>query len=336
MGDVLLAIESSCDDTGAAVFVDGELRSNVVQSQMVHQKYGGVVPEVASREHLKAIVPVVTEALSKAELRAQDVNAVACTRGPGLLGALMVGYSFAKSFAASQGIPLINVDHMRAHILAHLIEEPKPNFPFLCLTVSGGHTQLVIVRDAFTFECIGQTLDDAAGEAFDKTGKMLGLPYPAGPAIDRLAKDGRPVFNFAKAKVDAFDFSFSGFKTSVLYFLRDKRSADPDFIQTHLSDLCASIQTNIVSVLMERLKEAAQHHGITEIAVAGGVSANSELRNQLSVLASQNGWNSYVPKIAFCTDNAAMIGITGYIDWKEGHQSTFDMAPDPRLTYATH
>lgn len=332
---ILLAIESSCDDTGAAVFRDGELVSNVVQSQLIHTAYGGVVPEVASRQHLKAILPVVQEALHQANARPKDLTAIAATRGPGLMGALMVGYGFGKALAASLEIPLINVDHMKAHILAHFIEDPKPAFPFICLTVSGGHTQLVRVNSPSDFELLGSTIDDAAGEAFDKTGKLLDLPYPAGPHIDRLGRQGSAQYSFSKAQVDGLDFSFSGFKTSVLYFLQKRRSEDADFVKKNLEDLCASIQDNIVSVLLAKLKTAAEASGLTRLAVAGGVSANSHLRSELKKMAEANGFETFIPKLAYCTDNAAMIGMAGYFKWLDGDTAPLDQAPDPRLRYAT-
>ena len=331
MPDHLLAIESSCDDTGAAVFTNGQLASNVVFSQLVHELYGGVVPEVASRRHLEAILPVVKKALQEASVDKSDLTAIACTRGPGLMGSLMVGYTFAKSLAKALGLPLISVDHMKAHILAHFIEEPKPAFPFLCLTVSGGHTQLVIVRGFDHFELVGSTLDDAAGEAFDKTGKLLGLPYPAGPHVDREAQQGSPIFSFSTANIPGHDFSFSGFKTSVLYFLREQIAKNENFVAENLANLCASIQDNIVQTLVDKCLVALQQYSISTLAVAGGVSANSGLRKALQEEASQLGFELYIPKISYCTDNAAMIGMAGYIDWKNGKFSSFDLAPDPRL-----
>ncbi len=331
MSDFLLAIESSCDDTGAAVFCNDELVSNVVFSQIIHEQYGGVVPEVASRRHLQAILPVVNKALSQAGVDKSQLKAIACTRGPGLMGSLLVGYTFAKALAFALDIPLISIDHMKAHIMAHFIEEPKPAFPFLCLTVSGGHTQLVIVRDYDHFEVVGSTLDDAAGEAFDKTGKLLGLPYPAGPLVDREASNGSAIFEFSTAKIDGLDFSFSGFKTSVLYFLRDQIRQNENFVAENLSDICASIQHNIVEALVSKCLLALEEFSLSTLAVAGGVSANSGLRRQLRNVANERNLELFIPKISYCTDNAAMIGIAGYLEWKRGCPFSYELAPDPRL-----
>lgn len=310
----IISIESSCDDTAAAVLCNDKILSNIVASQAIHQEYGGVVPELASRAHQKNIVPVVHQALAKANIDKSQLSAVAFTRGPGLMGSLLVGTSFAKSLALGLGIPLIEVNHMQAHLLAHFIDEPdfeKPQFPFLGLTISGGHTQIVKVSDYFDLEVIGKTLDDAVGEAFDKCGKMMHLPYPAGPIIDKKAKLGNPdAFKFAKPKVKDLDFSFSGLKTSVLYFLQKKEAENPNFIEENINDLCASFQKTVVDILMDKLEKAVKKTGIKEIAIGGGVSANSGIRDALK---SRKEWETYIPKIEYTTDNAAMIGIVGYL-----------------------
>ncbi len=316
----ILAIESSCDDTAAAVFKDDLILSNVVASQKVHEAYGGVVPELASRAHQQHIVPVIHEAISKANIDKKVLSAIAFTRGPGLMGSLLVGTSFAKSLSLGLGIPLIEVNHLQAHILAHFIKDEtnkkSPNFPFLALTISGGHTQIVKVSAPFDMEVLGETLDDAVGEAFDKTAKILGFPYPGGPLIDAYAKKGRPdAYSFPIPKVEGLNFSFSGLKTSILYFIRDAVKKDPNFIETHKEDLCASIQSTIVTILMEKLKRAVKQTGIKEIAVGGGVSANSGVRKALEEAESQWGWITHIPKIEYCTDNAAMIGIVGYLKY---------------------
>lgn len=326
----ILAIESSCDDTGAAIFKNGMVLSNCIANQEVHRIYGGVIPEVASREHLKHIIPVVDLAFKKANIGKNEVDAVAFTRGPGLMGSLLVGVSFAKSFAMSLGLPLIEVNHMQAHVLAHFAEPPYPGFPFLCLTVSGGHTQIVLVRSHLDMEIIGQTIDDAAGEAFDKTGKILGLDYPAGPLIDRLAQKGQPVFEFPEPNIPELNFSFSGLKTSILYFLKKQVEIDPDFIKNHLEDICASVQDRIVSILIKKLVLASQQTGISEIAIAGGVSANSSLRKALEETGRAMNWNTFIPKFEFCTDNAAMIAVAGYYKFLNGQFSTIDVAPFAR------
>ncbi len=315
---VILAIESSCDDTSAAVVVDGKVFSNCVANQEVHRQYGGVVPEVASRAHQANIVPVVEAAFSQAGVDKTEASAVAFTRGPGLIGSLIVGVSFAKAFALSRRVPLIDVHHMHAHVLAHFAEHPHPEFPFLCLTVSGGHTQIVLVRNYGDMEVLGQTLDDAAGEAFDKTGKLLGLDYPAGPLIDKWAQQGVARFQFPEPRIPGLDFSFSGLKTSFLYFLREHREADPDFIANNMADICASVQSRIVSVLINKLVKAAAQTGIATIALAGGVAANSGLRQALEDKGRQLGWRTFIPKMAYCTDNAAMIGIAGYYKYLAG------------------
>src|SRR5690606_4594221 len=273
---IILGIESSCDETSAAICIDGKIRSNIIANQTIHEKFGGVVPELASRAHQQNIIPAVQQAIQEAKIHKNEIDAVAFTRGPGLLGALLVGTSFAKAFALAQDIPLIEVNHMQAHILAHFIEEPVPKFPFLCLTVSGGHTQLVLVRDYFDMELLGQTLDDAAGEAFDKTAKILGLPYPGGPLIDRYAKEGNATaFTFPEPQVPGLDFSFSGLKTAILYFVQQKQREQSDFLQAHINDICASVQSRIVSILLNKLKRAARETGVNQVAIAGGVSANS-------------------------------------------------------------
>lgn len=329
----LLAIESSCDDTSAAVLIDGKVVANITATQLDHEKYGGVVPEVASRQHNIHIGMVVKEALDKAGIAPGDLHAVGVTQGPGLMGSLVVGVAFAKSLALGLDVPLIGVHHMHAHILAHLIDEPKPEFPFLCLTVSGGHTQLVVIRSYKEMEILGTTIDDAAGEAFDKTGKMLGLPYPAGPHIDRLAALGNPVFTFSKAQMPDFDFSFSGFKTSVLYFLQNQTQKDQDFIKNNLNDLCASIQSTIIDMLTAKLIKAVEATGITRVAIAGGVSANRGLRNKLTELATIHGWDLFIPSFEYCTDNAAMIGINAYFKYLDQNFETQDMTADPRLAF---
>lgn len=323
----ILAIESSCDDTAASVVQDGRVLSNCVANQEVHRLYGGVVPEVASRAHQANIIPVVDLALKKAGVEKNDLSAVAFTRGPGLMGSLVVGTSFAKAFALALDLPLIEVNHMQAHVLAHFAEDPKPEFPFLCLTVSGGHTQIIRVRDFHDMEVIGETLDDAAGEAFDKSGKMLGLGYPAGPLIDRHAREGQARFAFPEPAVPGVNFSFSGLKTAIMYFLRAQVAQNPNFIEEHLADICASIQTSIVTILLKKLRKAARQTGIREIAVAGGVSANSGLRQALEDLGRKEGWRTYIPRFEFCTDNAAMIGVAAYYKFLRGEFCGQDAAP---------
>ena len=326
----ILAIESSCDDTSAAIVRDGAVLSNKTANQEIHQLYGGVVPEAASRAHLVNILPVVEAAINAAGISKTAIDAVAFTRGPGLIGSLIVGVSFAKGFALSRNLPLIEVNHMMAHVLAHFAEDPKPSFPFLCLTVSGGHTQILIVRDYLDMEVIGQTIDDAAGEAFDKTGKMLGLDYPAGPIIDKLAREGQARFDFPEPRIPGLDFSFSGLKTSILYFLKKQVAENPDFIAQNLPDICASVQTRIVSILIHKLSKAAQETGIREVALAGGVSANSALREALLQEGLKKGWNTYIPKFEYCTDNAAMIGITGYYKYLRGEFVGQEVSPVAR------
>ncbi len=311
---IILGIESSCDDTAAAVLVDRHIRSNIVASQDVHREHGGVVPELAARAHLQNIIPVVDQALSKANIDKKEVNAVAYTLGPGLIGSLLVGNSFAKSLAMSLNVPLIEVNHMQAHLLVHFEKSiPNPSFPFIGLTVSGGHTQLVLAKSPNRMEVIGQTLDDAIGEAFDKAGKMIGLPYPAGPHIDKYAQDGEPNISFSMPKVPGLDFSFSGFKTSVLYYLRKQQELDKDYIRNHRNDLCSSVQHILVNILIEKLKKAVIETGIKEIVIGGGVSANSGLRLALS---KQTDWNVFIPPLSFTTDNAAMIAVAGYFKYQ--------------------
>jgi N6-L-threonylcarbamoyladenine synthase len=332
---VILAIESSCDDTSAAIMVNGEIRSNVVATQQVHEQYGGVVPELASRAHQQHLIPVVTAALQKAGIEKADLDAVAFTQGPGLLGSLLVGGMFAKTLALALGKPLIAVNHMRAHILAHFIEAPRPVFPFLCLTVSGGHTQLVIVRSALDMEIIGQTIDDAAGEAFDKTAKLLGLPYPGGPHLDKLAREGNPTrFPFPVGAMPGYDFSFSGLKTSVLYFLKKETAQNPNFIQENLADLCASIQYTIIQTLLRQLRRAAADNGLTQIALAGGVAANSGLRQALQDEAAAQGWQVFIPAFQFCTDNAGMVAMTAHFQYQAGDFADQLVSSDPRLKLA--
>ncbi|MGB5648196.1 tRNA (adenosine(37)-N6)-threonylcarbamoyltransferase complex transferase subunit TsaD [Muriicola sp.] len=321
----LLAIESSCDDTSAAVLLNDSVLSNVVATQKIHEEFGGVVPELASRAHQQNIVPVIDRALAKANIDKNQLSAIAFTRGPGLMGSLLVGTSFAKSMALGLGIPLIEVNHMQAHILAHFITEKgfnKPTFPFLAMTISGGHTQIVLVRNYFDMEILGETLDDAVGEAFDKTAKILGLPYPGGPLVDKLAQIGNPhAFAFPRPKVKGLDFSFSGLKTSILYFIQKEVSKDPNFIAQHKEDICASIQYTIVGILMDKIKKAVKQTGITQVAIGGGVSANSGIRQALKEAEVSLGWTTFIPKFEYCTDNAAMIGIVGYLKYLEGNFS---------------
>ena len=331
---IILAIESSCDETSVAICNNGKITANVIANQTIHENYGGVIPELASRVHQQNIVPVIQQALTDANVDKKELNAVAFTRGPGLLGSLLVGVSFAKSFALALDLPLISVNHMHAHILAHFIDDPMPAFPFLCLTVSGGHTQIVLVKDYFDMEIVGETLDDAAGEAFDKTAKILNLPYPGGPLIDRHAKSGNPLaFKFPEPQIKDLDFSFSGLKTSILYFIRKQEKENPDFISEHLDDICASVQYSIVHILLNKLKKAAQQFGIKEIAIAGGVSANSGLRNGLEKTALDLGWNVYIPAFEYCTDNAAMIAIAGYQKYLNADFVGQDVSPLSRMNF---
>lgn len=330
MRTIILAIESSCDDTSASVIADGTILSNCVANQEIHRRYGGVVPEVASRAHQANIVPVVDAALQQAGITKAELSAIAFTRGPGLIGSLIVGVAFAKGLAMSLDIPLVEVHHMQAHVLAHFAELPKPAFPFLCLTVSGGHTQIIIVKDYLDMEVIGSTIDDAAGEAFDKTGKLLGLDYPAGPHIDRLAREGEARFSFPEPQIPDLDFSFSGLKTSILYFLKKEIKQDPDFIKKNLADICASVQERIISILMNKLKLAATQTGIREVAIAGGVSANSGLRTALENTGRELGWQTYIPAFEYCTDNAAMIAVTGYHKFLKDEFAPMDIRPVAR------
>lgn len=333
MAVTILAIESSCDDTSVAIIRDGYVLSNLIANQDIHMSYGGVVPELASRAHQANIVPVTHQAMLKAGIKAEDIDAVAFTRGPGLLGSLLVGTSFAKGFALAQNIPLIEVNHLQAHVLAHFILKKGknnllPSFPFLCLLVSGGHTRIIVMKSQLEMEVIGNTIDDAAGEAFDKCGKIMGFPYPAGPAIDQLAVEGNiNAFRFSKPHVKGLDFSFSGLKTSFLYFLRDRLKEDPDFIENNKADLCASLQHTIVSILVGKVVNATQQTGISEIGIAGGVSANSGLRNEMKREAEKRNWNLFIPEFRFTTDNAAMIGITGYYKYLRGEFSGHDITP---------
>ncbi len=332
----ILAIESSCDETAAAVCVDGKIVSNYIANQTVHEKYGGVVPELASRAHMQNIVPVIDSALQTAfpqttDHRMQTIDAIAFTQAPGLIGSLLVGTQFAKSLALSLNKPLIAVHHMQAHVLANLIGENRPDFPFLCLTVSGGHTQIVLAKGPLELEVIGQTIDDAAGEAFDKTAKLLGLPYPGGPLIDKYAKSGNPLaFKFAEPQIPALNFSFSGLKTSVLYFLQKQ---EPGFIEQNLTDLCASIQYAIVTILLKKLKKAVQQTQVKQVCIAGGVSANSGLRNGLEELGKKNSWKTFIPKFEYCTDNAAMIAITAYYKYRAGQFSELSVNPTARAEW---
>lgn len=331
---IILAIESSCDETSVAICNDGKITANVVANQTIHENYGGVIPELASRVHQQNIVPAVQQALQQAQIAKDDIDAVAFTRGPGLLGSLLVGVSFAKSFALALGLPLIAVNHMQAHILAHFIDEPRPPFPFLCLTVSGGHTQIVLVKDYFDMEIVGETLDDAAGEAFDKTAKILNLPYPGGPLIDKYAQLGNPeAFKFPIPQIPALNYSFSGFKTAVLYFIRDRQKENPLFIDENLHDICASVQHSIIAILMQKLKKAAKAYQCADIAIAGGVSANSGLRKALYDAQAQMGWNVYIPAFQYCTDNAGMIAIAGYHKFLAGDFTGQEVAPMARMNF---
>lgn len=332
---IILGIESSCDDTAAAVIKDGKILANVIANQAVHEQYGGVVPELASRAHQQNIVPVVEAALKQAGVSKEELSAIAFTNGPGLLGSLLVGSSFAKAFAMGLDIPIIEVNHMQGHVLAHFIEEKDgaknvPNFPFLCLTVSGGHTQIVKITDYFNFEVIGETIDDAAGEAFDKVSKMLELPYPGGPILDKNAQQGNAIYEFPHPRVEGLNFSFSGLKTSVLYFLKKEIANNEKFREENLNDICASVQKTIIDILISKLKKAIKQTGIKEIAIAGGVSANSELRKQINGLEKM-GCNTYIPKFEYCTDNAAMIAITGYYKYLEQDFASQQTVPNARM-----
>ncbi|MFN0293401.1 tRNA (adenosine(37)-N6)-threonylcarbamoyltransferase complex transferase subunit TsaD [Pedobacter helvus] len=331
---IILAIESSCDETSVAICDNGKITANVIANQTIHENYGGVIPELASRVHQQNIVPAVQQALAIAGVDKKQLDGVAFTQGPGLLGSLLVGVSFAKSFALGLGLPLISVNHMQAHILAHFIDDPKPTFPFLCLTVSGGHTQIVLVKDYFEMEIVGETLDDAAGEAFDKTAKILNLPYPGGPLIDKYAKEGNPeAYQFPEPQIQGLNYSFSGFKTAILYFVRDRQQENPNFIATHLADVCASVQHSIVNILLNKLKKAAKQYNCNQIAIAGGVSANSGLRNTLLGLQDTLGWEVFIPKFEYCTDNAAMIAIAGYQKFLQNDFVGQEVAPMARMNF---
>jgi N6-L-threonylcarbamoyladenine synthase len=335
----ILAIESSCDETAAAVCRDGLILSNVIASQKIHEQYGGVVPELASRAHLQAIVPVVDQALQKANVPIDEIDAFAFTQAPGLIGALLVGAEFAKSLALACNKPLIGVHHMQAHVLANLIQVPGktheiPSFPFLCLTVSGGHTQIVLCEDVLKMKVIGHTLDDAAGEAFDKSAKILGLPYPGGPLIDKYAKDGNPKrYQFPEPKIDGLNFSFSGLKTSILYFIRNEKLKNENFINENMADICASVQARIVSILLNKIKLASEETGIKNICIAGGVSANSGLRDAFKKMGLVEGWKTFIPAFEYCTDNAAMIAITGYYKFMSGIVDDLSIVPSARSVF---
>lgn len=330
----LLAIESSCDETSAAIVRDGKVLSNIIATQAVHAQYGGVVPELASRAHMSHIVPVVNAALDKAGCARQELDAVAFTQAPGLIGSLMVGASFAKAYAQALQVPLIAVHHMQAHILAHFIDEPRPEFPFLCLTVSGGHTQIVLCKDYLDMEVLGETQDDAAGEAFDKAAKMLGLPYPGGPLVDKHAKEGDATrFKFSTTSMPGYGFSFSGIKTSVLYFLQKELKKNPEFVKENLSDICASVQHGIIQMLMEKLVQAAKDTGVKHVGIAGGVSANSGLRRTFEETGKQQGWQTYIPAFEYCTDNAAMIGITAWHKFLKKDFSNLNTVPSARAAW---
>ena len=331
---IILAIESSCDDSSAAVIINGKLCSNIVASQAIHTKWGGVVPELASRAHQQYIVPVVAEALEKANITKNDLNAIAFTRGPGLLGSLLVGASFAKALAMGLNLPLIDVNHMQAHVLAHFIDEPKPSFPFLCLTVSGGHTQIVMVRSPLNMEIIGETQDDAVGEAFDKAAKLLGLPYPGGPLIDKYAKEGNPNrFEFPMVEMQGLNYSFSGIKTAFLYFLQKETKKNVNFVEENLADICASMQNILIKILLQKLRKASREYKIREIAIAGGVSANSGLRSEIQKLGETENWNVYIPAFQYCTDNAGMIAMAAHFKAEQGEFCSQEVSPLPRMAW---
>ncbi|WP_333820385.1 tRNA (adenosine(37)-N6)-threonylcarbamoyltransferase complex transferase subunit TsaD [Ohtaekwangia sp.] len=332
MRPVILAIESSCDETSASVIRNGKVLNNIIASQAVHQKYGGVVPELASRAHQQNIVAVVTEAMEKSGVDKTALDAIAFTRGPGLMGALLVGVSFAKGMAMALNIPLIEVNHMQAHVLAHFIDDPKPSFPFLCLTVSGGHTQIVVVKNYLEMEVIGQTHDDAVGEAFDKAAKIMGLPYPGGPLIDKYAQAGNPkAYKFSETVMPGLDFSFSGIKTAFLYFLRDQKAKNPNFVEENINDICASLQHHLVNMLLTRVRQASEQTGIRNIAIAGGVSANSGLRQALKAMGEERGWNIFIPAFEYCTDNAGMIAIAAHYKYLKGEFCPLDVTPLARM-----
>jgi N6-L-threonylcarbamoyladenine synthase len=334
VGIIILAIESSCDETSASVCRDGIILSNYTANQTVHEKYGGVVPELASRAHMQNIVPVVDMALSTANCQLSAIDAIAFTQAPGLIGSLLVGAQFAKSISLALNIPLIAVHHMQAHVLANLINDPKPQFPFLCLTVSGGHTQIVLANSTTDLKVIGETIDDAAGEAFDKSAKILGFPYPGGPLIDKYAKSGNPrTFKFAEPQIEKLNFSFSGLKTSILYFLQKEVKQNSQFIQENLTDICASIQYTIINILLKKLKKASLQTGITDICIAGGVSANSGLRKAFKEMGEKNNWNTFIPDFEYCTDNAAMIAITGHYKYLAGDFSDLSVSANAKAAW---
>lgn len=331
---VILGIESSCDETSASICINGKVINNEIASQAIHEQYGGVVPELASREHQRNIVPVVNHVLDQAGIKSIDIDAIAYTRGPGLLGALLIGSSFAKAMAAALNVPLIPVHHMKAHVLAHFIDDPKPNFPFLCLTVSGGHTQILRVDSSIEMTILGQTLDDAVGEAFDKAAKLLGLPYPGGPMIDQLAKKGDSNrFIFAESEMPGLDYSFSGVKTSILYFLKKQLKHDDHFIKNNINDLAASIQRTLISMLMKKLIQASKQENINQVAIAGGVSANTTLRSELENTAGRHNWSVYTPDFQYCTDNAGMIAISGHLLYEKGEFGKLNDSPLPRMSF---
>ena len=334
MKEVILAIETSCDDTSAAIAINGIVKSNIIISQGIHSKHGGVVPEISSREHQKNIILVVEEALRSAKIQKNDLNAISFTLGPGLLGSLLVGCSFAKSLSFALNIPLIGVDHMKAHVLSNFIDKPVPDFPFICLTVSGGHTQLVLVKDFLNMDIIGETLDDAVGEAFDKSAKILGIEYPGGPIIDKISKNGDPLkYKFSKPRISDLNFSFSGIKTSILYFVKSEMENDPMFVEKNLNDIAASIQYSLVEILKEKLIKAANKYKISTIAIAGGVSANSLLRKEIDKLKLIYNWKTFIPKTEYCTDNAAMIAIAAHYYIKEKMLDDINICPNPRLNF---
>ncbi len=333
---LILALESSCDETAASVCEDEYILSNVIRSQQIHEQYGGVVPELASRAHLEAVVPVVEQALQKANKKLEEIDAFAFTQSPGLIGSLLVGAGFAKSLSLALQKPLIAINHMQAHVLANLIrkkgeDHAVPKFPFLCLTVSGGHTQIVLCHDPLHLEVIGETLDDAAGEAFDKAAKMLGLPYPGGPLIDKHAANGNPVFSFPEPRIEGLNFSFSGLKTSILYFIREHQAVNPNFVQEHIADICASIQARIISILLNKYQLAAMQTGISDLCIAGGVSANKGLRKAFKKLGDEKGWKTFIPAFEYCTDNAAMIAIAAYHKFREKDFAPLSAVPSARI-----
>jgi len=330
----ILAIESSCDETSAAIIHNGKVLNNFIATQSVHENYGGVVPELASRAHQQNIIPIIDQALQEANIQKTSLSAVAFTQGPGLLGALLVGASFAKSLSLALDIPLIGVNHMQAHIVAHFIDDPKPEFPFICLTVSGGHTQIVLVNDYLDMKILGETLDDAVGEAFDKTAKLLGLPYPGGPLIDQYAQNGDPeAFSFPETSTPGFNYSFSGIKTAILYFLRDRVKEDPNFIKENISDICASVQRKLIDMLMNKLRKAVSKHRVHHVAISGGVSANSELRRRIQLEGEKHGWKTYIPAFEYCTDNAGMIAMAAHFKFLAKEFTSLDAIPEPRMKF---